>query len=233
MKNIFLWYFFPYNHLSPAAARRCINTKLDCRDLRKNSKLHRSFFFSHKHPSTNAHIHRHLNHKNTFSYVFPSPRLIWVCVCACVRTSLHAHLRIMLHTSPTHVHYSDVNYKHIQTLPSPLRHTRNIFQVLSHNPNTSTVVHCECKCEDFCKNFTAFIIFYDRLFIYFLFCHKYTKKVEHQFDLDILHTYMHIKSCNTHIAKHFVLSRQLFFFVLWLPSHISLTPQKKERSEVY
>lgn len=100
MKNIFLWYFFPYNHLSPAAARRCINTKLDCRDLRRNierqqSKLHLFlFFFSLTHEHYDAHIHRHLNHKNTFSYVFlhlSNNLLMCVCEFTCAFAYYVAH----------------------------------------------------------------------------------------------------------------------------------------------
>jgi hypothetical protein len=39
-----------------------------------------------------------------------------------------------------------------------------------------------------CKNFTAFIIFYDHLFIYFLFCHKYPKRWSHHSAWVIPHT---------------------------------------------
>ena len=118
MKNIFLWYFFSYNHHSRPRRAPLYKHKTWLRDpprnKRQQSKRSCTDLFSFDSHTTTmtimsrqSHTHRHLNHKNILflMFSFTSSSSVWnvrecMTVCAWVNMFTCAFAYYAAHISP-------------------------------------------------------------------------------------------------------------------------------------
>lgn len=145
MKNIFLWYFFSYNHHSRPRRAPLYKHKTWLRDpprnKRQQSKRSCTDLFSFDSHTTTmtimsrqSHTHRHLNHKNILFLMFSfTSSSVWnVRECMTVCSSRYVYMRICVLCC---THFPSFSYRNCTFLDvnSQIPSTSPFSSIFAHN----------------------------------------------------------------------------------------------------